>query len=113
MLLAPPAELEARAERLAKALSTRGFVCSVVKQGSLVGGGALPDFELPGFVVRVESERSPAALARALRAGDPPVLVRVSRGALMLDPRTLTDEDTSRVGEAFERGLFDQSTRPS
>ncbi len=110
MLLAPPAELEARAERLAKALSTRGFVCSVVKQASLVGGGALPDLRLPGFAVRVESQGSPAALARALRLGDPPVLVRVSQGALMLDPRTLTDDDASRVGEAFERGLFDQST---
>ena len=113
MLLASPAELEARAERLAKALTTRGFACSVVQQGSLVGGGALPDFELPGFAVRVESGTSPTALARALRSGDPPVLVRISRGALMLDPRTLTDDDTVRVAEAFEHGVFDQSTRPS
>ncbi|MBW2279939.1 MAG: L-seryl-tRNA(Sec) selenium transferase [Deltaproteobacteria bacterium] len=110
MLLATPADLEARAERLAKTLATRGFSCSVVPQGSLVGGGALPDFELPGFVVRVESPRSPAALARALRAGDPPLLVRVSQGALLLDPRTLTDDDARLVGEAFKVGAIDQST---
>jgi L-seryl-tRNA(Ser) seleniumtransferase len=100
MLTADASELEARAERLAKSLA---LPCSVIAQGSLVGGGALPDFELPGFAVRVEVGSSAQKLASRLRESDPPILVRIHRDALLLDPRTLTDDEALQVAAAFER----------
>jgi len=102
MLLADPDQLRQRAERLAAALRPRiSGVVSVEPHGSLVGGGALPDLELSGWAVRVETSRSPDSLGRALRQGDPPVLVRIHRDAVMLDPRTLFDSELDRVVEAF------------
>ena len=40
--------------------------------------------------------RDPEALMRALRDGDPPVIARIHDGRVLLDPRTLTDEDRGR-----------------
>ena len=103
MLLATEGELQARAERLATALQ-QSTSCSVaVARGSApVGGGALPDVELPGVVVRVTPAGSADAIARGLRGADPPVLVRVQRDIILLDPRTLSDDDVVEVAKAFE-----------
>jgi L-seryl-tRNA(Ser) seleniumtransferase len=107
MLTADASELEARAERLAKSLT---LPCSVVAQGSLVGGGALPDFELPGYAVRVETGRSTQKLAARLRESDPPILVRIHRDALLLDMRTLTDDEAVQVAAALGRLAFEKGT---
>lgn len=102
MLLATPDALRERAEEIAGALGAHGWrSVRVVDQGSLVGGGALPDFELPGAAVRIEPEGSAADLARALRRGEPPIVVRVQRDCVLIDPRTLRPSDT----EALVRAL--------
>ena len=61
-----------------------------------VGGGALPLLELPGPVVALPD----VALAAALRRGDPPVLGRVEDDRLLLDPRTLADDEVDAVARA-------------
>lgn len=73
----------ARAERLAQL--TGG---EVVDATAKVGGGALPLLELPGPVVALD-----AGLAPKLRATDPPLIGRINEGRLLLDPRTLTDDE--------------------
>jgi L-seryl-tRNA(Ser) seleniumtransferase len=42
----------------------------------------------------------PEALARALRASEPPVIGRIHDGQLLLDPRTLADADVPLVVRA-------------
>ncbi len=102
MLLAGPDELRSRAERLVKELSQKGFTrISLESQGAVVGGGTLPELELAGPVVRVALEGSVSEFARRLRDGDPPLLIRVQGDALLIDPRTLLDEDLSLVVAAF------------
>jgi L-seryl-tRNA(Ser) seleniumtransferase len=89
MLDADPATLTARAERLADAAGG-----TVVASTARVGGGALPLLELPGPAVALDPGPAGAdALAAALRAGDPPLVGRIQDGRLLLDPRTLTDEE--------------------
>jgi L-seryl-tRNA(Ser) seleniumtransferase len=89
MLTAGEAALAERAQRLADA--TGG---SVVQSTARVGGGALPLLELPGPAVALDPGPAGAdALAAALRAGDPPLVGRTKDGRLLLDPRTLTDEE--------------------
>ncbi len=112
MLAASPEELRQRAERLAKCLAPYGDAVAVVSAPSLVGGGSLPDLELPGFCVRFAprgADGSADDVARRLRAGDPPLLARVQRGALWLDARTLGDDEIEPATAAF-RTLFDSST---
>jgi L-seryl-tRNA(Ser) seleniumtransferase len=101
MLLAPESEVRARAERLADALARQGWKTSVEAQRALVGGGALPDFELPGAAVRLAPRGSAEALAAALRRSEPPVIARIHKGALLLDPRTLDERDMGAVVAAF------------
>jgi L-seryl-tRNA(Ser) seleniumtransferase len=95
MLAATPDALRARAERIAGAL---GEGASVVMASAKVGGGALPLLELEGPAVALTGE--PEALARSLRAHDPPVIARIHDGRVLLDPRTLTDEDVPLVASA-------------
>jgi L-seryl-tRNA(Ser) seleniumtransferase len=90
MLDASPEALEARAARLAE-----GCGGEVVASTAKVGGGALPLLELPGPAVAVD-----IALAEALRAGDPPVVGRIADGRLLLDVRTLTDEEADQAAAA-------------
>ncbi|MCW2990398.1 MAG: selenocysteine synthase, partial [Solirubrobacterales bacterium] len=79
--------LEERAAALA-ARTGGEVVCATAK----VGGGALPLLELEGPAVALD-----AALAEPLRRGDPPVIGRVSGGRLLLDVRTMTDEEVALV----------------
>ncbi len=96
MLDVPGAVLAARARRLAAAAGGR-----VVEATARVGGGALPLLELPGPAVALDGGPAGAAgLARALRAGDPPVVGRIHAGELLLDPRTLADEEIEAAAAA-------------
>jgi L-seryl-tRNA(Ser) seleniumtransferase len=90
MLEAAPQTLEARARRLAA-----GCDGEVVASTAKVGGGALPLLELPGPAVAID-----VALAQALRAGDPPLVGRIVDGRLLLDVRTLTDEEADQAAAA-------------
>ena len=92
MLTSGPGELAERARRLAAA--TGGEVVDGVAK---VGGGALPLLELPGPVAALDE-----ALAAPLRTSDPAVVGRVQDGRLLLDPRTLTDEEARLVAAAVQ-----------
>ncbi len=96
MLHAGDATLSRRANELADA--TGG---TVVASTARVGGGALPLLELPGPAVAIDPGPAGAdALAAHLRAGDPAVVGRIHDGRLLLDPRTLTDDDARDVARA-------------
>jgi L-seryl-tRNA(Ser) seleniumtransferase len=82
--------VRARAGRLAQALG--GEVEETVGR---VGGGALPLAELPSFACAVEE-----ALAAPLRAHEPPVIGIVRDGRLLLDCRTLSDDECDEVAAA-------------
>jgi L-seryl-tRNA(Ser) seleniumtransferase len=102
MLDAGEAELAARARRLAEGI---GQGAAVVRSAAKVGGGALPLLELDGPAVALEAEVSPVELARSLRASDPPVLARIHEGRVLLDPRTLRDDELESVIAAARAGL--------
>jgi L-seryl-tRNA(Ser) seleniumtransferase len=100
MLAVEPETLRARAERVAAGIGDRA---RIVTAAAKVGGGALPLLELEGPSVALEGE--PEALARALREHDPPVIGRVHDGKLLLDPRTLTDDEVPIVVGAVQGAL--------
>jgi len=112
MLATPLDVLRARAERLAKAIEPLDLgAVSLIESPALVGGGSLPGFQIPGVAVRIEPRRAigeAGGLARRLRRGDPPLVVRVQQGGLLVDPRTLSDEECDEVRAAFS-ALFDRS----
>ena len=85
----PPAAVRERAERLAARLGG-----AVVPTRARVGGGAVPLLELESFACALDGGD---ALAAALRAAEPPVVARVQEGRVLIDCRTLTDEECQRI----------------
>ena len=90
MLQEETASVRTRAERLATA--TGGEVEETVAR---VGGGALPLAELPSFACALEE-----SLAAPLRRHEPPVVGIVRDGRLLLDCRTLADDELDEVAAA-------------
>jgi L-seryl-tRNA(Ser) seleniumtransferase len=94
MLTAGEHELAARAELMRSTLSDARVDARVIAAQAKVGGGALPLLELTGPVCAVDPAPLPLhELAARLRAGDPPVVGRARQGWLLLDPRTLDDDE--------------------
>ena len=87
--------VRARAERLAE--MTGGAVEETVAR---VGGGALPLAELPSFACALDE-----TLAGPLRVGEPPVVGIVRDGKLLLDCRTLADDELDEVAAAVRKCL--------
>jgi L-seryl-tRNA(Ser) seleniumtransferase len=78
----------------------------VIRAPAKVGGGALPLLELEGPVCAVDPGTLGAdELAQRLRAADPPVIGRTRDGWLLLDPRTLTDDEARIAAEAVVNAL--------
>jgi L-seryl-tRNA(Ser) seleniumtransferase len=94
MLDVPEDVLQARAQTLAEGI---GDQAEVVRTTSRPGGGALPLLELDGPAVALSSSEPPEALAARLRAGDPPVIARINDGRVLLDPRTIADDELELV----------------
>jgi L-seryl-tRNA(Ser) seleniumtransferase len=103
MLASNEKELVARAERILAGIGSDAV--EIVRAVAKVGGGALPLLELEGPVVSVGSDAGAEKFARALRAGDPPVIARIREGRVLLDPRTLTDEEADQVAGAVRAAL--------
>jgi L-seryl-tRNA(Ser) seleniumtransferase len=101
MLAAGEATLAARAERLAHGI---GAPAEIVRSSATVGGGALPLLELEGPAVALVGE-DPVRLARSLRDGRPAVIARIRDGRVLLDPRTLTDDEIEPTLAAVRRAL--------
>jgi len=87
MIAAAPELLHARAERIAAAI---GGGATVLACASAVGGGSLPGETLPSFAVAIGG--APDELARRLRQGTPPVIGRIADSRLLLDVRTVLEE---------------------
>ncbi len=96
MIASAPETLAARKDRLLAALAARAPRVSITARAgrSAVGGGALPGVEPESWMVELAAPSLGAdALAAALLAGDPPVVARIGGDRVLLDVRTLADEE--------------------
>jgi L-seryl-tRNA(Ser) seleniumtransferase len=108
MLTASEGELQARAEQLRDAIrSLDGNAgVSIDRAAGRVGGGALPLMELEGPVVKVKpSDAGLDRIQARLRANDPPLVARSSKGLLVLDPRTVADSEIEPAAAAVAAAL--------
>jgi L-seryl-tRNA(Ser) seleniumtransferase len=100
MLTCTPEAVEARAKAAAAALSSSGlYDCEVIDGRSTIGGGTAPGLTLPTRLLALTRHGlSAAALEAALRRLEPPVIARIERDRLVLDFRTVfEDEDAALV----------------
>jgi L-seryl-tRNA(Ser) seleniumtransferase len=106
MLAASRGQIRARAETLARALAAEApsLTVEVVDGQSAVGGGAAPLVEIPtALVALAHPQRTADALAAALRANDPPIVVRILDERVVADLRTVAPEDEPILVRALVR----------
>jgi L-seryl-tRNA(Ser) seleniumtransferase len=96
-------ELRGRAERLREAIGADQ--AQIVKTSARVGGGALPLLELEGPAVELLAAAGPDQILASLRRGDPPVVGRIHDGRVLLDPRTLRNNELDVVAQAVRSAL--------
>jgi L-seryl-tRNA(Ser) seleniumtransferase len=97
MLTMTADEIRERADALAAAIGRwPGWRAHVIAGVSAVGGGSAPGVELPTWLVVIAKDAmTPDALEERLRRLTPPVIARIERDTLVLDPRTvLPTQDT-------------------
>ncbi|MGQ9921203.1 MAG: aminotransferase class V-fold PLP-dependent enzyme, partial [Desulfobacca sp.] len=99
MLTQSAAEVKRRAQSLARRLRRRlgaaaGVSVTLLPTVARVGGGSLPQVELPSWALSLDHPCWPAhKLDRALHETTPPVIGRVEHQRLLLDVRTILPED--------------------
>jgi len=104
MLTLTRAQLAPRAEALAAALQEAGIDCELIDGVSQSGGGSLPGIDLPTRLVAVPHS-APHEVESKLRAADPPVMLRIQAGLLLLDPRTIWEEEIPMVVSALRGAI--------
>ncbi|MHB8417253.1 MAG: L-seryl-tRNA(Sec) selenium transferase [Myxococcales bacterium] len=101
MLSASQAELRRRAETLHAALAARGVQTEIAKTAGQVGGGALPLAEPASWAVALAPGDDLEALAAQLRRGAPPVVGRLAEDRLLLDVRTVREDEIPELAAAI------------
>jgi L-seryl-tRNA(Ser) seleniumtransferase len=80
-----------------------GVEVSVVDAEAFVGGGTLPYVTLPTAAVALRRDgTSPHALSAALRRLEPPVLARAAGDAVLVDMRSVLEDDLPSLQGAVE-----------
>ncbi len=79
-----------------------GLTVRVERSVSSPGGGSMPEVEIPTACVSVFHPRiREEELERRLRTGSPPVVGRVAKGRILLDLRTVRDEELGPLARAL------------
>jgi len=95
MIATPLEDIERRAALWQKAL---GGMARVVPGETMVGGGSLPGGSLQTSLVAVGSGKNSAqTISRKLRLREVPVIGRIDKDVLLLDPRTVLPEEDDIV----------------
>lgn len=97
-------DLRPVATRLAAAVhrALPDAVVEIRDGSSQAGGGSLPGVEIPTVLVVAKTVEPVHELETSLRGHDPPVMVRVHNGELLLDPRALWPDDIDIIERALQ-----------
>ena len=106
MLAASQEELRTTAEEWAASLRQDGIICQVVPGESTIGGGSLPGETLPTYLLSIPlTEATAGDQFASLRKQPTPIIARVEKGALLLDPRTVLPHQEQTLLDGLRRVL--------
>lgn len=83
-----------------------GLEVDIIETQGFAGGGAMPMHALAGFALRLSCTHVSAEdLARRLRIGAIPVVGRIERDKLLLEMRTVADDDLASLAAAIAQAM--------
>jgi L-seryl-tRNA(Ser) seleniumtransferase len=101
MIVTSKEELCQRARRVCRALGTS----ATAQEGeSAIGGGSTPDQVLPTWLAAIDVP-NPNAFEKKLRAGEPPIVARIERRKVILDMRTVAENEIEALIEGVKAAL--------
>jgi L-seryl-tRNA(Ser) seleniumtransferase len=104
MLRESPDVVRNRAQLLSQTIGGELEGARVVRCESAVGGGSMPGTDLPSWGVRLRVAHA-SAFASRLRTGTPAAFCRVQDGVVLLDCRTVTDDQVPHLARAVQYAL--------
>lgn len=108
MISARPEQLAHRASQWVSQLNALGITARVQRGESTVGGGSLPGETLPTMLLAIDAAHVPLPLdelAKRLRLRSTPIITRILRNTLLLDPRTVLEEQDGEVMAGVADGI--------
>jgi L-seryl-tRNA(Ser) seleniumtransferase len=104
MIAASPGSIAGRAASWVSKLQKYGIPARLQRGESTVGGGSLPGETLPTTLLALDAGNLSIPLdelAKRLRLRSAPLIVRILRDALLIDPRTVLAEQDNEVVQAL------------
>lgn len=104
MISARPERIASRARHWVDQLQTQGIAARTQRGESTIGGGSLPGETLATTLLALDAARVPFPLdelARRLRMRRTPIIARIFHDTLLLDPRTILDEQDDEIVSAL------------
>ncbi|HEX6107984.1 MAG TPA: L-seryl-tRNA(Sec) selenium transferase, partial [Ktedonobacteraceae bacterium] len=108
MISTSPGSIAGRAASWVSKLQKYGIPARMQRGESTVGGGSLPGETLPTTLLALDAGNVSIPLdelAKRLRLRSLPLIVRILRDALLIDPRTVLEEQDDEVVRAFVEEL--------
>ena len=102
MLRTSPEELMTRAERILSSLPAD--VCRVVEVIDTVGGGTMPNSELPGLAIEISTSET-EQFHRKLRAHPLPIVARIKDDAVLVHLRTIAPHQLDTIIQKLSKIL--------
>jgi L-seryl-tRNA(Ser) seleniumtransferase len=108
MLLATPEKVKKRAAKIARLIGKdiKGVEIAVMEDVAFAGGGSLPEHSIKTYAISIEGHSlAPNKIEERLRAGSPPVISRIKENAVLLDARTIQDDEIKPLVECVKAAL--------
>jgi L-seryl-tRNA(Ser) seleniumtransferase len=102
MIFADLDQLQQRAQEVSSGIE--GIAFEIRRDESKIGGGSTPDQTLPTWVIELNAPNA-TAFEKRLRAGQPPVITRIERGKIILDMRTIGEEEAAALVSAVNAAV--------
>lgn len=102
MLSTTPEAVRRRCERCKELLASSPLQVEVVASDSVLGGGTTPGATVSSYALALSLEGwSADALAMSLRRATPPIIARIRDGRLLLDLRTILENEDDKLVDAL------------
>ncbi|MBA3070983.1 MAG: hypothetical protein FP829_02245 [Nitrospirae bacterium] len=109
MLLQKPEKIRERAKKIALLLKRKVKAAKIelTEDTSKSGGGSLPEIEFPTYAVLISPDNiSVNDLEERLRKGAPSIVARIKDNALLLDARTIREDEIGSLVKGVHAALY-------
>lgn len=108
MLIEEPERIKARAKKIARLIKreTADVTVRIIEDSSQAGGGSLPEITFPTYAVSLKpSGISLNQFEERLRKGPPSVIARIKEDLLIVDARTVGDNEVTLLAKGVAAAL--------